>query len=118
MSTPCDAIVNDPKPPIVPPSPNWGGQVLDATSTSGISGVTVRLFQCDGSTSTEVADTTTDTNGNYSFSGGGFGPGYHYYAECDMTGPLAGKSVASGSSNPSAALPVGPSQSGIDFTFN
>ena len=118
MPTPCDAIVNEPSPPISPPVPVWEGNVSDATTTSPVSGATVRQFQCQGSsTPTEIDDTTTDTNGDYSFSGGDFDSGHYYYAQCDMTGPLSGMSVASGSMNPTAALPVGPSQSGVDFVF-
>ena len=115
MSDPCDDVITDPKPPSAPVDPTWGGAITSGTTTNGIAGATVRLFQCDGQTSTEVDDTTTDSNGDYQFSG--FDPGFYYYAQADMTGPLSGMSVASGSENPTAALPVGPSQSGVDMAF-
>ena len=91
------------------------GTVTDAATASGISGATMRLFRCDGQTSTEVGDTQTDSSGDYSFDD--IDAGHYYYAQADMTGPLTGKSVASGSANPTAALPVGPSQSGVDLAF-
>ena len=117
MTSPCDPVVHQPKPPAGPPEPDWDGTVYNAATTSGISGVTVRLHQCDGQTSTEVADTTSDSNGEYGFGGGDFDAGFYYFAKCDMSGPLSGMTVASGSSNPTAALPVKPSQSGVDFSF-
>ena len=115
MTTPCDGIINDPKPPDQPSIPDWGGTISNVTSAGGISGATVRLFKCDGGTSTEIDDTTTDSNGDYSFSG--FDPGFYYYVKVDMTGPMSGLAPASGTSNPTAALPVGPSQSSVNLGF-
>ena len=115
MTTPCDGVITEPKPPKQPSVPTWDGNIFNATNTIGISGATVRLFHCDDGTSTEVDDTTTNSNGDYSFSG--FDPGYYYYVKVDMTGPMSGLAPASGTNNPTSALPVGPSQSGIDLGF-
>ena len=116
MTSPCDAIVNAPIPPTTPPEPYWDGTVSNATTSSGISGATIRLFKCNGTNSpSEVDSTTTDSNGDYRFEG--FAPGSYYFAQADMTGPLFGMTVASGSENPTEALPVGPSRSGVDMVF-
>ena len=115
MTTPCNDVINEPKPPIAPEVPTWDGRILNAATTSGISGATVRLFQCDDGDATEIDSTTTTSSGDYSFSG--FDPGFYYFVQVDMTGPMSGLSPSSGTSNPTDALPVGPSQTEINLSF-
>ena len=117
MTTPCDAVINSPKPPEHDPEPTWGGNVFNATTSSGVQGATVRLFKCNGTSVTEVDDVLTNSNGDYEFSGGGFVPEFYYYAKVDVSGPLAGMSPITSTPNPCVANGVGPNVSDVDFGF-
>lgn len=114
-SGPCDAITGDPNPPIGSPEPDIVGHILASGTNVGISGATVRLYRCDGSTPSLVASTTTTTGGVYGFLDLG-GPDW-YYVQAVITGPLTGKTPAAGSSNPTSLIDVGPGATGVDLTF-
>ena len=112
-SGPCAAVNGKPAPPVPPADPEWEGAVLDTSTNTGVSGATVRIFVCSAGSGTEVDGTTTDSNGDYSFSVSG---GAYYYVAADMTGPLSGMSVSSGYDNPTDALGLGDSVN-VDLGF-
>lgn len=113
-STPCDTITGDPNPPIGSPEPDIMGHILAANSV-GISGATVRLYVCDGSTPSLVASTTTTSGGVYGFPDLD-GPAW-YFVQAVITGPLAGKTPSAGTSNPTDLIDVGAGATGVDLTF-
>ena len=112
-SGPCDAVNGKPEPPTPPANPLWTGRVLDTVSDTGVSGATVRIFVCANGSATEVDDTTTDSNGDFSFTVSG---GAYYYVAADMSGPLSGMTVSSGYDNPTDALGLGDSVD-VDLGF-
>jgi len=112
--TPCDSITGDPNPPIGSPEPDITGHILDSESV-GISGATVRLYVCDGSTPSLVTSTTTTSGGVYGFLDLS-GPAW-YYVQAVITGPLAGMTPAGGTSNPTGLIEVGKGATGVDLTF-
>lgn len=114
-STPCDSITGDPNPPIGSPEPDIVGHILASGTNVGISGATVRLYVCDGSTPSLVASTTTTTGGVYGFLDLS-GPAW-YYVQAVITGPLTGKSPTGVTNNPTSLIDVGPGATGVDFTF-
>jgi len=114
-STPCDSITGDPNPPIGSPEPDIGGHILSSGTNIGISGATVRLYVCDGSTPSLVASTTTGTGGVYGFLDLS-GPAW-YFVQAVISGPLAGKSPSVGTSNPTDLIDVGAGATGVDLTF-
>lgn len=113
-STPCDSITGDPNPPIGSPEPDIMGHIL-ASNSVGISGATVRLYVCDGSTPSLVASTTTTSGGVYGFPDLD-GPAW-YFVQAVITGPLAGKTPSEGTSNPTDLIDVGTGATGVDLTF-
>ena len=117
MATPCEDVINEPKPPVTMAIPIWEGRILNSSLAIGIVGATIRLFQCRDNMPVEVDTTRTDSFGTYKFGYGLFDPGFYYFVQVDMTGPMSGLSLSSGTSNPTDALPVGPSQTEINLTF-
>lgn len=113
-TSPCDSILGDPHPPIGSPEPLIGGSILDASTSTGVSGATVKLYRCQGTSADYVTQTTSNSTGAYSF--GSLSQNW-YYVEVALTGPLAGKSPASGTSNPSSLIDVGPGASGLNLAF-
>lgn len=111
---PCDSVTGDPHPPTLPPEPLISGAILDAASYTGVSGVTVQLYRCQGQSAVYVAQTTTPSSGAYSF--GNLSQNW-YFVEVALTGPLAGKSPASGTSNPTSLIEVGSGVLGLSLAF-
>ena len=108
---PCAAASGDPAPPIG--EPEIAGQInLDS---SAVENATVTLYRCDGSTAVSVATDSTDASGSYLFTG--LTGSKWYYVEVSLAGPLAGKSPAAGTSNPSDLIEVGAGATGVDFDF-
>ncbi len=114
-TSPCDSITGDPNPPIGSPEPDIIGHILASGTNVGISGATVRLYVCDGSTPSLVASTTTTSGGLYGFPDLS-GPAW-YFVQAVITGPLAGKTPSQGTSNPTDLIDVGPGATGVDLTF-
>ena len=112
-SSPCDAVQGDPNPPSGPELPAIGGTIL--SSSAGVSGATVRLYRCDSLNATLVATQTTGSGGTFSFSSL-TGPKWYYIA-VDESGPLAGKTPASGTNNPTDAIEVGAGDTGLSLNF-
>lgn len=111
---PCSAVASAPKPPIEKPDPDISGQVLD-DSDAAISGATLELFRCAGSSAVSQGTTTTNVSGQYSFDD--LTPEYYYYVEAEMSGPLAGMSPAAGYQNPTDAVGLGDSVTDLEFVF-
>ncbi len=112
---PCDAITGNPREPIGPGQPDVIGHITAASTNSPISGATVRLYVCTGSTPELVAATTTDMDGVYVFADLS-GPAW-YYVQAVLIGPLSGMSSAVGTSNPTALIDVGQGASAVDLAF-
>jgi hypothetical protein len=113
---PCGDVQDEPDPPLQPPSPLVAGTVVDADSQSGISGATMKVFQCSEGEATYVETVYTGQNGAYSSST--LSPGYFYYVEAVLTGPLAGMNTSGGTENPSDAVGLGASVTDVDFEFD
>ena len=79
-----------------------------------MSGATVTLYRCTTGDPVQEGSTTTDSNGNFTFA---VNPAEVYYVAVSVSGPLAGMSPATDSSNPSSSLEIGPSVSDLDFHF-
>ena len=105
----------DPGPPISDPEPNVGGTVIDASNTDGIEGATMKLYRCVSESASLEGSDTTDSNGDYLFED--LTPGYYYYVEALVTGPLQGMQPATGTSNPSEPVGLGDSVTDLDFAF-
>lgn len=113
-TTPCDSITNEPRPPAPSPEPAISGTILDAASSTGVSGATVNLYRCSGTSAVYVTQTTSNSNGAYSFAS--LSQNW-YFVEVSLTGPLAGKSPASGTMNPSSLIEVWQGVVGLDLAF-
>jgi hypothetical protein len=109
----CDGT--DPGPPISNPRPHVTGAVTDGNNDEAIEGATMKLYRCSSGSAVFVESDTTDSDGAYFFED--LTPGYYYYVEAIMTGPLTGMQPASGTSNPSELVGLGDSVSDLDFTF-
>lgn len=114
-TSPCVPIQYDPDPPGGEEEPTIGGSILNAATPGGISGVTVKLYQCSGGAGVYQTSTTTDAQGAYEFTG--LADEHWYYVEAALTGPLAGMTPASGTSNPTAAIGLGNNVSGVNLSF-
>jgi len=112
-SSPCDTITGEPRPPAPSPEPLISGTILD-TVNAGVSGATVKLYRCQGTSAVYVNQTTSASTGAYSF--GSLSQNW-YYVEVALTGPLAGKSPASGTSNPSSLIEVWQGVAGLNLAF-
>lgn len=113
---PCDnASLDDPNPPVGEPEPLIAGTVIDASTSTGVWGATVRLYRCNGTTPAQVTSMSTDSYGNFSFPGL-TGPKWYYIA-VDLSGPLAGMQPASGTANPTSLIDVGAGASGVTLSF-
>ncbi|MEP7216371.1 MAG: carboxypeptidase regulatory-like domain-containing protein [Anaerolineaceae bacterium] len=113
-TSPCDSVTGDPHPPSLPPIPLISGSILDATTNTGVSGATVNLYRCQGTTAVYVTQLTTNSNGEYSF--GSLSQNW-YYVVASLTGPLSGKSPATGTINPSSLIGVGTGAQGLSLAF-
>ena len=114
-TNPCEIIQYDPDPPIGPPDPMIAGTVYNYSTSAGIEGATMKLYRCQSGSAVYQATDTTDASGDYSFTN--LADETWYYVEAVMTGPLSGKSPASGTSNPTAAIGIGDSVTDIDLAF-
>lgn len=112
-TSPCDSVTGDPHPPVPSPEPLISGAILDGVSV-GVSGATVKLYRCQGTSAVYVTQTTSTSTGAYSF--GSLSENW-YYVEVALTGPLTGKSPASGTSNPSSLIEVGEGILGLSLAF-
>lgn len=112
-TSPCDSITGDPHPPAPSPEPLISGAILDAVN-AGVSGATVKLYRCQGTSAVYVTQTTSTSTGAYSF--GSLSQNW-YYVEVALTGPLAGKSPTSGTNNPSSLIEVGEGVLGLSLAF-
>jgi hypothetical protein len=113
-TSPCDQVQDDPGDPGPGGEPDIGGTVTNASSLGPISGATMQLYRCDLGVGSYVTSVVTNSSGHYEF--GSLAQAY-YYVEAAMTGPLSGKSPASGTSNPSAAIANGDGDLGVDLSF-
>ena len=112
---PCDTVTGDPRPPIGEPEPLIAGTIVDLDAGAGAPGVTVEIYRCvDGSPSL-AGSTTTDSSGGFGFTSLG-GPSW-YYVEVSPTGPLTGLNPASGTSNPTAPIDIGPGDATLYLEF-
>ncbi len=112
-TSPCDSVTGDPHPPAPSPEPLISGTIQDDVN-AGVSGATVKLYRCQGTSAVYVTQTTSTSTGTYNF--GSLIQNW-YYVEVSLTGPLAGKSPASGTSNPSSLIEVGEGILGLSFAF-
>lgn len=113
---PCDnASLDDPNPPVGEPEPLIAGTVIDANTSTGVWGATVRLYRCNGATPAQVTSMSTDSSGNFSFPGL-TGPKW-YFVAVDLSGPLAGMQPAGGTANPTDLIDVGPGDGGLMLAF-
>lgn len=112
---PCNEVSGS--PPKSDPQPTIGGDVVDAgNGNSPVSGASMRLYRCGQSPQPTLVDTvTTNSSGQYLFAT--VEPGFYYYVEAVMSGPLSGMTPASGTENPSNAVGIGDSVSDLDFAF-
>jgi hypothetical protein len=114
-SGPCEEVTEDPDPPTSDPEPLIAGTIADAQTATGISGATVRLYRCDGTTATQVYSNTTASGGHFHF----FdltGPKW-YYVAVDQSGPLEGMAPANTTTNPTSLIAVGPGDSDLLLEF-
>ena len=107
---PCAAASGDPGPPSGEPEPFISGTVIDAASSAGLSGLTVKLYRCVAGSGTQVASQTTGSGGAFAFTG--LSDPYWYYVEV-MTANLP----ASPTLNPTAPIAVGDGQAGMVLSF-
>jgi hypothetical protein len=114
-TSPCEAVNGDPGPPSMPPKPTLGGTVSDHADGSGISAASLKLYKCNAGVATLFSSAQTDSAGSYLFSD--LEAGYFYYVEADLTGALSGMSAAGATENPSLAIGLSPSASGVDLSF-
>lgn len=112
-TSPCDSVTGDPHPPAPSPEPLISGTILDAVNT-GVSGATVKLYRCQGTSAVYVTQTTSASTGVYSF--GSLSQNW-YYVEVALTGPLAGKSPRAGTSNPTSLIEVGEGILALNLAF-
>lgn len=112
-TSPCDFILGDPRPPLPQPEPLISGTIVDSVNAA-VSGATVKLYRCEGTSAEYVAQTTTGSMGTYSF--GSLSENW-YFVEVALTGPLSGKSPVSGTVNPSSLIEVGEGATGLNFAF-
>ena len=113
-TNPCSTVSGP--PPSLPgePVPTIGGTItLDSTTV--VSGATIDLYRCDGTTAVSAGSDTTDSNGDYLFDS--LTEDKWYYVEASLTGPLAGKSPATGTDNPSSLIGVGEGDPNVDMDF-
>ena len=112
---PCLPVSSAPRPPIGDPEVTVAGRVIDAATGGGIAEVAMDLFRCGTSSATLVAQVASDSGGYYAFEG--VTAGHYYYVEAEPNGPLEQMVVASGSQNPSDAIGLGDSATGVNFAF-
>lgn len=112
---PCDAVANDPNPPVGPPVPDIGGTVLNSSAASPIQGATITLLRCVAGDPIYVAQTTTNSQGDFLFSG--IADETWYILEASMTGSLAGKSPTGNTVNPTVPIGLGNSVTNVLLTF-
>jgi hypothetical protein len=111
---PCDAVINDPTPPIGGGEPDIVGTITDDNTHSGISGATVQLFRCLGGIGVQVGNATSGSSGGYAFDDL-YAPAW-YYVQVPLTGPLSGMSPSGGTLNPSAPVDLADGAV-IDLSF-
>lgn len=113
--TPCDNVTGNPGPPVDPPEPEVSGTVVDSGSSDPIEGASIKLYACFGTTAVAVDTQTTDSSGQYVFTE--LSTLRWYYVEASMTGPLAGMTPSSGTSNPSALLAISDDPTVANLSF-
>ena len=67
-SDPCGDVQWDPGPPPTQPDPTMSGDVIDAGTQTGISGATMRVYQCEDGEATYVETVYTGQSGYYTSS--------------------------------------------------
>lgn len=112
---PCAQASGSPGGPSDDPVPLIAGTVTAATTGAPVVGATVRLYRCESGTPTAWGTDTTDAGGGFAFLSLS-GPDW-YYAAVDLTGPLAGMHVATGTANPTSLIPVGDGQQDLQLSF-
>lgn len=115
-TSPCDGVPGNAGPPVREPAPYISGAVVDASASTGISGVEVDLYRCNGSSSTYVTTDTTGSGGGFSFTSLSYP--YWYYVEVDPSSGPGGLDPVAPTINPSALIEVGDGLSGLTLSFN
>ena len=113
-SNPCSSVSGNPPPAPGEPEPTIGG-IITTDGTNDVSGATITLYRCDGTTAVSVGTDTTDSNGEYLFDG--LTDERWHYVEASLTGPLSGKSPSAGTDNPSLLVSVGEGDPNVDLDF-
>lgn len=107
---PCAAASGDPGPPSGEPEPFISGTVIDAGSSAGLPGLTVKLYRCVSGSGTQVASQTTGSGGAFAFTGLSYP--YWYYVLVDTADLPASPTL-----NPTAPIAVGDGQAGMVLSF-
>ena len=111
---PCAQVAGDPGDPGIGTEPDLAGIVTDLGVPGPVSGATMQLYRCNQGEGTYVSSVTTNSSGHYEFWS--LSEAF-YYVEAALSGPLAGKTPAAGTTNPSVADAVGPGDRSLDFSF-
>jgi hypothetical protein len=111
---PCSQASGDPGDPAPPPEPDIAGIVDDVGESAPVAGATMQLYRCYQGEGTYVTSVATSSSGYFAFWDL---TEAFYYVQAALTGPLAGKSPAAGTVNPSDAVPVGDGDRDLDFSF-
>ena len=107
---PCASASGDPGPPSGEPEPFISGTVVDASNSSGLAGLTVKLYRCVSGSGTQVASQTTSSSGAFAFTGLSYP--YWYYVLVDTADLPASPTL-----NPTAPIAVGDGQAGMVLAF-
>ncbi len=111
----CLSVEADPDPPIGQPDLVIGGHI-DLEGPGSLEGAKVTLYRCGGTTAILAASANTDSGGGYEFTDD-LVEGKWHYVMVSLTGPLAGKRPAAGTTNPSELIAVGYGDDEVDFSF-
>ena len=107
---PCASASGDPGPPVGEPEPFISGTVVDASNSSGLAGLTVKLYRCVSGSGSQVASQTTSSSGAFAFTGLSYP--YWYYVLVDTADLPASPTL-----NPTAPIAVGDGQAGLVLAF-
>lgn len=115
-TSPCDGIPGNAGPPVQLPQPYISGTVVNASTSSGISGVDVDLYRCNGTSPVYVSTQATDGGGAFSFTSLSYP--YWYYIEIDPSSGPGGLDPVVPTINPSALIEVGDGLAGMTLSFD